>query len=175
MLEFDPVDRVTADAIGEPGQREFFIQARMGSEVVSVLVEKQQVQLLAASVLEVLARADAETDIASVDAGDTLALEEPVETRWRVGRLSIGYEEQRDMILLELDELLDDDQGEEDERERDHVRLWATREQMLALAQHGAEVCERGRPLCELCGNPKDPTGHACPATNGHKKPTTIT
>lgn len=173
MLEFDPVDRITADAVGPPGQREFFIQGQMGAEVVSVLVEKQQVQLLAASVLEVLARANAETDEGPTDLG-ALALQEPIQPRWRAGRLSIGYEEHRDMILLELDELLDDDQGEDDERDRDHVRLWATREQMLALARHGAEACERGRPLCELCGNPKDPTGHTCPATNGHKTPSTI-
>ena len=53
-MDLGPVDRITADAIGEPGARVFYIQARAGVELVTVIVEKQQVQLLAASVLELL-------------------------------------------------------------------------------------------------------------------------
>jgi uncharacterized repeat protein (TIGR03847 family) len=48
------------------------------------------------------------------------------------------------------------------------LRLWATREQMLALTRHAAVVADRGRPACQFCGNPIDPSGHACPAMNGH-------
>ena len=54
--------------------------------------------------------------------------------------------------------------------EPDRVRLWATREQMFALARHGAAVAERGRPRCRFCGNPIDPEGHMCPAMNGHRE-----
>jgi len=53
-MDLGPVDRITTDAIGEPGARVFYIQARAGLELVTVIVEKQQVQLLAASVLELL-------------------------------------------------------------------------------------------------------------------------
>ncbi len=53
--------------------------------------------------------------------------------------------------------------------EPETIRLWASREQMLALSRHGAEVAERGRPTCRFCGNPIDPEGHVCPATNGHR------
>jgi uncharacterized repeat protein (TIGR03847 family) len=49
------------------------------------------------------------------------------------------------------------------------VRLLVTRAQLRVLARHGAEVVARGRPLCPLCGNPLDPTGHICPALNGHR------
>jgi len=66
--------------------------------------------------------------------------------------------------------LLDDDPlaiGPEGEPET--IRLWASREQMLALSRHGAEVADRGRPTCRFCGNPIDPEGHVCPATNGHR------
>jgi uncharacterized repeat protein (TIGR03847 family) len=47
LIEFDPVDDIGAGAFGMPGQRTFVIQARKGSAVLSVLVEKEQVQLLA--------------------------------------------------------------------------------------------------------------------------------
>lgn len=162
-MELERVDRITAGAIGEPGHRTFFIQARKDTEVVTVLVEKEQVQLLAASVLEVLSRLDVETATGSIE---DMSLEEPAEPMFRGGRLSIGYDEERDLILLEIEELVPDDEDTEPET----LRLWATREQMLALSSHGAEVGSRGRPKCELCGNPIDPEGHACPATNGHKQ-----
>ena len=51
----------------------------------------------------------------------------------------------------------------------ERARFWATREQMLSLARHGAMVCAHGRPRCRLCGNPLEPEGHRCPALNGHR------
>jgi uncharacterized repeat protein (TIGR03847 family) len=185
-VELDPVDRITTDAIGEPGERVFYIQARQGDTVVTVTVEKQQVQLLAASILEILSRVGKETGQGPDE--EEMALEEPVEPRWRAGRLSIGYLEERDLILLEIEELLPEDQEPleapevagvdprqveeieaiDSEREADRVRLWATREQMLSLSRQGALVCARGRPTCQFCGNPLDPDGHVCPAMNGH-------
>ena len=182
-MDLDPVDRITADAIGPPGQRVFYIQATQGPSTVSVLVEKQQVQLLASSILEVLSRIERETGAGPEEAD--MGLVEPVEPIWRAERLSIGYEEERDLMLIEMEELLPGtDEGElfaeatGEELARDagespepgRLRLWGTREQMLALSRHGAMVCERGRPACEFCGNPVDPDGHTCPATNGHRK-----
>ena len=64
-MDLGPVDHITADAVGEPGDRTFYIQARAGKEVVTVIVEKQQVQLLAASVLELLEDAPATEPIAN--------------------------------------------------------------------------------------------------------------
>lgn len=169
-MDLEDVDRITAGAVGEPGARTFFIQARQGDALVTVLVEKEQVQLLAASVLEVLSRLDVETGTDG-PSEDEMALEEPCEPIWRAGRISIGYEVGRDRLLLEMEQLLPETEEEDEEAEEaDRVRVWATREQMLSLSRHGALVCQKGRPACELCGNPKDPEGHACPATNGHRK-----
>ena len=69
--------------------------------------------------------------------------------------------------MEELEGLQEDASGEE--RDTGRVRFWATREQMLSLARHGALVCAAGRPRCPLCGNPMDPEGHRCPALNGHR------
>jgi uncharacterized repeat protein (TIGR03847 family) len=173
MIELDPVDRITAGAIGEPGQRVFYIQGRQGDRLVTVLVEKQQVELLSASLVEVLARAGKETGEGPVE--EEMSLEEPVVPEWRAGRLSIGYDEDRDLILLEAEEYVPEDEDAEAEEERPvgdpgRVRFWASREQALALARHSAAVCAAGRPRCELCGNPIDPEGHICPALNGHRE-----
>ena len=197
LIELDPVDRLTADAVGPPGERTFYIQARKDDRLITLLVEKQQVQLLSASVVEILSRIGKETGQGPED--EAMRLEEPIIPEWRAGRLSIGYSEERDLLLLEVEEAADEEEepgeiegleetGEASEVEREvvealerelavtepaaetsRVRLWATREQMLSLARHGAAVCARGRPRCQLCGNPLDPEGHVCPALNGHR------
>jgi uncharacterized repeat protein (TIGR03847 family) len=165
LIELDPVERITTEAIGPPGERVFYLQGRKDDRLVTLLVEKQQLQLLVASVVEILARIGKETEEGPPE--EAMALEEPVVPEWRAGRLSIGYEERRDLLLLEAEEQLPDDvEG----REPQKVRFWAARDQMLALARHGAAVCARGRPRCELCSNPIDPEGHVCPALNGHQK-----
>jgi len=207
LIELDPVDRITTDAVGSPGSRTFYLQGRRGDQLITLLLEKQQVQLLAASVVEILSRVGKETGQGPPD--EEMGLEEPIVPEWRAGRLSIGYQEERDLLLLEAEEALDEDEdeaqeqegteglaplrvepeGEEgvlgpgrreeedlwtepvpgDESEPHRVRFWATREQMLSLARHGAAVCARGRPRCQLCGNPLDPD-HRCPALNGHRE-----
>ena len=187
-MDLERVDRITAGAVGEPGERTFFLQARQGDRSVTILVEKEQVELLGTSILEILATVGRETG--EGPPSEELGLEPPLEPLWRAGRLSIGYAEERDLMLLEIEELVeledepDDDQDEADDGheddtaavaetespEPDRVRLWATREQMFALARHGAAVAERGRPRCRFCGNPIDPEGHMCPAMNGHRE-----
>jgi uncharacterized repeat protein (TIGR03847 family) len=190
-MDLEQVDRITAEAVGEPGSRTFYLQMRSGAEIVSVIVEKQQLQLLSASIEELLGQVERPTDVLPDASG---GLEEPLEPLWRVGRLSIGYHEDLDLVLLEVVELVpEDEEGEEEEEDgveeatdeggvlesaleppagAQRIRVWATREQMLALARHGAAVVAAGRPLCQFCGNPLDPAGHACPAMNGHGSPT---
>ena len=175
MIELDPVDRITTGAVGEPGERVFFLQGRQSERLVTILVEKQQVELLAASLVEILSRSGKETGQGPAD--EEMELEEPFVPEWRAGRLSIGYDEDRDLVLLEAEELVPGQEEEEEEEEPvdvpageepGRIRFWASREQALALARHGANVAAAGRPRCELCGNPMDPEGHICPALNGH-------
>jgi uncharacterized repeat protein (TIGR03847 family) len=171
-MDLDRVDRITADAIGEPGARTFYLQTRRGEDLVTVLVEKEQVQLLAASVLDLLATIGLETGTGPDE--DAMDLEQPFEPLWRAGRLSIGYEEDSDVFLLEIEEFQPElDEGDPGlllRSESGSLRLWATREQMFAFSRHSVAVVDRGRPTCQFCGNPLDPEGHACPAMNGHSK-----
>jgi len=172
-VEIGPVDRITAGAVGEPGGRTFYLQARAGATLVTLIVEKQQVELLSASILDILERVGKETEEGPGD--EEMELEEPLEPAWRVGRLSIGYAEDRDQLMLEVEELVpeleDEEVAEQVGTPEPHtIRLWATRAQMLALSRHGAAVAARGRPSCQFCGNPLDPEGHMCPAMNGHRE-----
>lgn len=174
LIELDPVDRITTGAVGPPGERVFYLQGRKGDQLITVLVEKQQVELLAASVMELLSRLGREPPEADEEA-DVLELEEPVVPEWRAGRLALGFDEGREAFLLEAEELVPDDEDADEEvdddpeDDRGRVRFWATGEQLVVLAKTGMTVAAAGRPRCELCGNPMDPDGHVCPALNGHR------
>jgi uncharacterized repeat protein (TIGR03847 family) len=172
--DLDPVTRLTADAVGSPGQRSFYLQAASGAEQVTLLVEKEQVRSLAESLQSWLPElaADRPEDPVEAEAAEAgeLALVEPLEPDFRVGQLSLNYDAERDRVVVIATELLaegdEDPAGLPDPLE---VRLFVTRPQLRVLARHGSQVVARGRPLCPLCGNPLDPSGHICPAQNGHR------
>ena len=172
--ELDPVTRLTADAVGEPGQRTFYLQAASGADQVTLLVEKEQVRRLAENLetwLPELAagRPEDPAESAAAEAGE-LALAEPLEPEFRVGQLLLSYDAERDRVLVVATELqADEEEDPLDVPEPLEVRLYVTRAQLRVLARHGAQVVARGRPLCPLCGNPLDPSGHICPAQNGHR------
>jgi uncharacterized repeat protein (TIGR03847 family) len=172
--ELDPITRLTTDAIGEPGQRTFYLQAASSVDQVTLVVEKEQVRALAERLATVLAQLADERpedpEEAQVAEATDLALAEPLDPDFRVGQLSLDYDPGRDRFVMVATELLADDEEEPEElRDPQEVRLWVTRPQLRVLARHGAEVVARGRPPCPLCGNPLDPTGHICPAQNGHR------
>ena len=55
-IEFHTVDALGAGAVGEPGQRAFYLQARTEAAQLTVLLEKEQVALLAAEAIAFLDR-----------------------------------------------------------------------------------------------------------------------
>lgn len=164
-FDFDPVDRITAGAIGQPGQRTFYLQARHGREIVSLVVEKEQVRALAEAVEQLLENLSERNPLLSTSedllAFHDMSLEEPVEEAFRVGQLGLGYDETRDLLVIIAQELT---AGEGD---ADVARLTMSREQARALAREGAEAVEKGRKRCPQCGEPMDPTGHFCIKRNG--------
>ena len=170
--DLDPVTRLTADAIGEPGARTFLLQAASGLQQITLLVEKDQVRVLAERVIAWLPElaADRPEDPGEVRAAESadLSLNEPVEPDFRVGQLALTYDKDRDRVVVVATELVPDDDEAQTPEARE-VRLWVTRPQLRVMARHGSQVVQRGRPPCPLCGNPLEPTGHVCPAQNGHR------
>jgi uncharacterized repeat protein (TIGR03847 family) len=170
LIEFDPVDDIGAGAFGAPGQRTFVIQARKGSAVLSVLVEKEQVQLLASEAnqfLDKIAEEDPEEPLGS--AGTVAGAVTEVEPLFRARLIGIGYDPDRHLVLIELREDASDDEEAPpplDETEGHIARLYATRSQVRAMARNGVEAVEAGRPRCQLCDFPMEPDGHICPRWN---------
>jgi uncharacterized repeat protein (TIGR03847 family) len=167
----------TADYIGEPGRRTFFLQARGATGTVSFLIEKQQVSVLAEKLKEMLVVIDKSDAIAtSVPERDpALGLDQPVEPRWRVGAMGLAYEEAPDRVLVVLHPVEPEDESDEDESpetagdEIEGFSFSLRRDQVRTFVLHAEAIVGEGRPLCQLCGFPIDPDGHICPASNGHR------
>ncbi|HEX2296635.1 MAG TPA: DUF3090 family protein [Actinomycetota bacterium] len=169
-MQFDVTpDVFTADFTGAPGERTFYLQARGSSGVHSFLLEKQQVAILAEKLQEMLLMIDADDTIKSAapQRDPALALEEPVEAEWRIGTIGLLYDEDRDVVVIVVQEV----RSEEDEDDEDDsgYRFFLRRDQVRSLVLHALAAVGEGRPLCQLCGLPMDPDGHVCPASNGHR------
>lgn len=165
--DFDPVDRITTGTVGQPGQRVFYLQARRGRQLISLVVEKVEVSALAEAIEQLLEQLSERNPLLSTSEDplgfNNMALEEPVEETFRVGKLGLGYDDERDLLVIIAQEL-----GASENEERDIVRFTMTRDQARALAREGAEVVTKGRQRCPQCGEPMDPSGHFCQKKNGY-------
>jgi len=186
-IELDQIDSLAAGAVGEPGQREFYIQARTPSTQLTVLVEKEQIALLATEAVAFLDRiADDYPEEGSHPARAAGALEEPTVPLFRARLIGLGFDPERERVLLELRERPNEEEDElegerpegpapgilapeaspTDEEEGYVARIYATRSQVRAMAARGAAAVASGRPPCPLCDMPMDPAGHRCPRWN---------
>jgi uncharacterized repeat protein (TIGR03847 family) len=170
VYDLNPVDRITADAIGEPGSRVFYLQARKGQRQVTLICEKEHVAALSAAIDHLLlSLADDDADAVvepdpAIHGG--MELEYPLDPVFRTGRVNLGYDQEADQLVIIAYELL----AEEDEAIPSVARFWATPAQMRAFSIHGQEVVAAGRPICAMCGEPIDAQGHFCPRRNGDRK-----
>lgn len=166
-LELNPVTRITTGASGPPGKRVFYLQARKGEQLITLIIEKQQVQSLAIGFERFLGELSRRLPNLPESSGELvreeMALEEPIEPMFRVGQIGLGYDEASDRVVLVARKL------PEETQEPEVVRFWCTRSQLRALCLWGSEIAIQGRPICGNCGEPKDPEGHFCPKSNGHK------
>ena len=173
IIELDDVDGRGAGAVGEPGQRAFYIQARTEQTQLTVLVEKEQVALLAAEAVAFLDKIADDYPELPFDIPSTQSvLREPTVPLFRARLIGLGFDPERELVLLELRERAEDEDEEEEvvevaEDDDGYVaRIYATRAQVRAMAARGAEAVAGGRPPCPLCEQPMDPSGHTCPRWN---------
>ncbi|MFZ0547282.1 MAG: DUF3090 domain-containing protein [Candidatus Promineifilaceae bacterium] len=165
-IELNPVSHLTIGTIGPPGQRTFYLQGSKGTNLVTLVVEKQQTAMLASS-LETLLEELAENSPSLEEREPVWAdmrLREPIEPLFRVGNMGLGFNEETSRIVVVAYELVEEDE------EPNVVSFWASRSQAYSLVKHAFEAVQAGRPICGNCGQPMDPEGHFCPNRNGHAK-----
>lgn len=189
IYDFGLPDRFVAGTVGPPGNRTFFLQAKRGGALVTVTLEKVQVQVLAERVtllLAEVARRGVRVPEALTPADDdTAPLDEPLVEAFRVGTMTLSWNGDSDEIVVETraraeeDDEGDESEDEDDEEEEleladddpdgpDLVRVRLTPVRARAFAERALRTVAAGRPPCPLCGQPLDPTGHLCPRRNGY-------
>ena len=168
-IDVDPCDHITADAIGKPGQRVFYLQAYQEQRTISIIIEKTQLQSLAIGIEQFLAQIHLQNPNLDEASGDyverIMRISPPVDPLFRAGEIGLGYDKQRDRVVIFTKELLTEEFEPESAAQ---IRFWGTRTQMKMLARWSADVASRGRPVCTQCGQPMEPEGHFCPKKNGH-------
>ena len=156
--------RFQAGAIGQPGNRTFYVYIEAENGPVWFLCEKGQVAALAEQSLEVLNRLETPVDEPTVERmvnslGDLPWPSSPEDVAFRIGSMAMRIGEDDEMTLVLHDV--------EDERV---VSFDVSREQLRAMALIGLDTVHSGRPICPKCHLPEDPAGHECPSTNGHRE-----
>jgi uncharacterized repeat protein (TIGR03847 family) len=164
--DFDEVDAFTVGAVGQPGARTFFLQARRGTVRVTVKCEKQQASAIADYLRRVL---DDLPDPTEKPVPGAMELAAPVDAVFVLGPVGLGYDRTTDRVLVQLEEVMElDEEGEpiDDEDDRGHLRVFLTRSQAAAFCEHTDAVVSAGRPACRWCTQPMNPEGHLCPRMN---------
>jgi uncharacterized repeat protein (TIGR03847 family) len=164
FYEFEELDAFTTGAIGQPGDRTFYLQARHGRQRIAVKCEKQQVTAIVQYLERVLK--DLPPPENKPIAG-ALELALPVEQVFVLGPIGLGYDRSSDRMIVQLEEVAAfDEDGQEIEGRDGHIRLYVTRAQAASFCEHATRVVAAGRPDCQWCSYPIDPDGHACPRMN---------
>ncbi|HYI58497.1 MAG TPA: DUF3090 domain-containing protein [Microlunatus sp.] len=191
---YESPDRFVAGTVGQPGERTFFLQAREGNRITSVVVEKQQVSVLAEhldKVLdEVLRRSGpaAQVPPSHDKPSDTDPLDAPITEEFRVGTMTIAWDAEINKIVIELFSNVDEEADEEEDPELSAAAAAAlegsdevnadevfvvkiTPSYARDFVARAQALVAAGRPPCPFCLQPLDPSGHICPRANGYRRP----
>jgi uncharacterized repeat protein (TIGR03847 family) len=179
-FDLETPDHFTTGAVGPAGQRVFYLQAREGRVLVTLKAEKEQVNALSEYLAGLLNRLTESRESTPEDLG----LLEPIDPAWVVGSIGVGYEQDRGRIVIVANERVEEDdeedaEGEREEREEEErtaasgeepasARFHVTRAQAAGFVERARALMKAGRPICPMCSQPKDPSGHVCPRSNGH-------
>ncbi|MFB4310073.1 DUF3090 domain-containing protein [Actinomadura sp. GTD37] len=178
VISYDPPERFVAGAVGRPGDRAFYLQARSGRRVTSVGLEKFQVTLLAERLEElldeVLRRTGGDAAVPAAtpsELQDDGPLDQPVEEEFKVGTMALAWDPEDERVVIEAQEVTETDEEPEvgeDDPAIAVLRVRISAAQARAFAERALKVVAAGRPPCPLCGLPLDSDGHVCPRQNGY-------
>jgi uncharacterized repeat protein (TIGR03847 family) len=176
---YDPPERFVAGTVGVPGERTFFLQARSGTRVTSVALEKQQVSVLAERIdelLDELMKNGGEgviPAVAPMDLEDTSPLEAPIVEEFRAGTMTLSWDPADQRVVLEVFPYVDQEPEPEETEEAEPAEVLLVRLTAgvaRAFCKRALDIVAAGRPPCPFCGGPLDASGPLCPRANGFRR-----
>lgn len=162
--QFEEVTFLSAIGVGVPGKRTFFLLMGDKEAWMRLWLEKEQLEALALAIDQLLVTyyqefhrfpQESEGPPLSDDAPSGLPSAE-----LEIDQITISFDREKarlDFLVhvlgpQRIDEAI--------------VNCRATLAQLKKLGDQASSVCAAGRPRCQLCGGPIDPTGHTCPKRN---------
>ncbi len=149
------VERFSAGAIGEPGDREFRLEVVTEGRTTAYLVEKLQVAALAEEAQSLLRERGSLGAGLQVDPGEVTA---DTALAFRVGGLQLAIDDDSGLVTIVLHSTEEEDLP---------VACDLTLPQLDAFAREALALVASGRPACPRCNLAMDPDGHNCPRSNG--------
>jgi uncharacterized repeat protein (TIGR03847 family) len=153
------VERFRAEALGEPGQRRFRLVVVVHGETCIIWMEKQQMQALGLAIGQILEQSPEKGPADTVGEVPGV-IDEDTANQFRLGRVELGFVEDDGSIMINAYDSQDD--------EHTSITMRFSRPQSRELVTEAATLAAAGRPLCTMCGQPIDSSGHVCPEQNGH-------
>ena len=179
VIEFTEPQRFTVGTVGLPGERTFFIQAEDGPRLISVSLEKSQVQALADRLVFMLREIKQVIPNFSIKdlPKDEKSLSTPIEEEFRVGLIGIAFDQSTELIQIDLQAVSEEDQEDAQfvdvddlSSDRDILRISITPSEASRFSKRASVVVGAGRLPCPFCGGPIDSRGHLCPRANGYRR-----
>ncbi|MUL49654.1 DUF3090 domain-containing protein [Mycobacterium sp. CBMA293] len=176
---FRSPDRFVAGTVGQPGNRTFYLQAVHEQRIISVMLEKQQVAVLAerisALLVEINRRFGTPIPPDTGEVADLNPLVMPVDAEFRVGTMGLGWDSEAQTVVVELLAVTDSEFDasvvlDDAEEGPDAVRVFLSPQSARDFANRSNRVISAGRAPCPLCDEPLDPEGHICVRTNGYRR-----
>ncbi|WP_419846302.1 DUF3090 family protein [Candidatus Poriferisocius sp.] len=159
-FDLNDLEHFTVGAVGPPGQRVFYLQAGVTGTLVTLKVEKQEVDALARHFAAILD--EITDDPESIEPEADIGLIDPVEAEWTAGEFRFGYDAGADRMLLMITER----PSEEEADDLATAQFRITRGQAAGFVGRAQQVVAAGRPPCRFCGAPLNDDGTWCPCYN---------
>jgi uncharacterized repeat protein (TIGR03847 family) len=97
----------------------------------------------------------------------------PIEEEFRVGTMSLAWDSERDVVVIECFEVTEEDVDPELPDltpNRNLLRVSLDGTTARSFAARAMALVAAGRPPCPFCAGPLDPNGHVCPRANGYRR-----
>jgi uncharacterized repeat protein (TIGR03847 family) len=171
IRSLDPVESFIVGTIGQPGEREFYLQAKFHGAIHSFAIEKSQVSALAdriALLIGELKAADYRFEnVISVN------LEVPLIPEFQTGVIGIVWLPDSEQVLLDLQELTESEISELIPEELEGpllFKLYLSADIANNFISLARKVVAAGRLPCPFCGLSINKEGHLCPRANGYRR-----
>jgi uncharacterized repeat protein (TIGR03847 family) len=170
LRKLDPLESFIVGTIGQPGEREFYLQAKSHGAIHSFAIDKGQVSALA----DRMAMLIGELKAADYRFENIIAvpLEVPLIPEFQIGVIGIVWLGESEQVSLDIQELTDGDNDliPEDEAGPSLFRLLMSPDIANAFVNQARKVVSAGRAPCPFCGLPINRDGHLCPRANGYRR-----